>query len=143
MTRFLATLLMAVLFAAGCVQLPPTPQDIQAKKFETVPDKAVIYLVRNDPDNSVLHGTVWLGDKITITTFPGTYFRWEVPPGVHRIEGYGFDTSSITLTTEAGKLYFVQQNIYGARSVHGGFLQRVSERDGKAMVLRSTLIASF
>lgn len=143
MSRRLPTALLGALLIAGCVQLPPTPQDIQAKKFETVPDKAVIYVVRNDPDTSVVHGTMTLGDNIMITTFPGTYFRWEVPPGTHRIAGYAADSSEIVLKTEAGRLYFVQQSIVGTRSMASGFLQRIPERDGRAMVLRSELISGF
>lgn len=42
--------LPVAILIAGCAQLPPTPQDIQAKKFEGVPDKAVIYRVRDIPD---------------------------------------------------------------------------------------------
>jgi hypothetical protein len=143
MTRCLSAVLLAAALAAGCAQLPPTPQDIQAKKFETLPDKAVIYVVRNSPDMGPWHGTLWLGDNITITTFPGTYFRWEVPPGTHRITGVGYDTSQIDIRAEAGKLYFVQHAVAGFRSPTSGFLSRLTEREGRAMVLRGELIASF
>jgi len=53
-------LLVVAVMLAGCVQLPPTPQDIQAKKFEGVPDKAVIYIVRDLPDFSDRPATIWL-----------------------------------------------------------------------------------
>jgi hypothetical protein len=44
MTRFL---LIALLLLAGCVApLPPMPEDAVAKRFEPLPDKAVIYLAR-------------------------------------------------------------------------------------------------
>lgn len=143
MTRYLSTVLLAALLASGCAQIPPSPQDIQAKKFENVPGKAVIYVVRNSPDLGPWQGSLWIGDNMTITTLPGTYFRWEVPPGTHRITGAGYDTSQIDVQAEAGRIYFVQHAVAGFRSPTSGFLSRLSDRDGRAMVLRSELIASF
>ena len=103
--------LLIALPLAGCVQLPPTPEDIQAKKFELVPDKAVVYLVRDYPDFSDAAATIWLGDTAMITTYAGTYYRWEVDPGTHRIAGYGPDIGAITLKVEAGSIYYVQQRL--------------------------------
>lgn len=127
---------------AGCVQLPPTPQDLQAKKFESVPDKAVIYIVRNNLDLSSFGGTVSLDDAATITTYPGTYYRWEVAPGAHEIAGFANDNAMITLRTEAGKIYFVQHKVGGFRSPDSSFLQVINDRDGRAIVMRSRLIGS-
>ena len=79
---------LLVLLLAGCVQLPPSPQDIQAKKFESAtPDKSVIYIVRA-PMDSREGGTISLDDNAQVTTYAGTYYRWEVAPGPHRIAGY-------------------------------------------------------
>ncbi len=135
----LRLLLASALLLAGCVQLPPTPQDLQAKKFETLPDQAVIYVVRDYPDFADAGATINLGDTGVITTYPGTYYRWEVPPGAHCISGYAGDSGTITLNTEAGKLYFVQQRV----SLFMQFLQsqfyRVAEPAGQAIVRRSVL----
>lgn len=133
-------LLIAILLA-GCVQLPPSPQDIQAKKFESVPGKAVIYLVRNDPDISRLAAPVKLDDAIMGTSYAGTYFRWEVAPGRHRISGYASDNGEITLATEAGKIYFVHQIVVGARVARSVF-HTTDEDSGRRIVLRSGLIES-
>lgn len=143
MLRHLLIGLLGALLVAGCAQLPPTPEDIQAKKFETVPGKAVIYVVRNNPDLGPWQGTLFVGDNATVTTYPGTYFRWEVPPGTHRITGMGYDTSQVDVQAEAGKIYFVQHSVTGFRSPTSGFLSRLSEREGRAMVLRGELITSF
>lgn len=132
-------LFLAVLLA-GCVQLPPTPQDIQAKKFERVPDKAVVYVVRGFPDFSENGATIWLGDSATITTYPGTYYRWEVPPGRHRIVGFGGDTGAITLAAEAGRIYFVQQRVSRFFRYDQSYFQLVDERQGRAAVMRAVLL---
>ena len=47
-------MLIPALLLGGCAQLPPTPEDIQAKRFEVPPDKSVIYVVRPPVDSYVL-----------------------------------------------------------------------------------------
>jgi hypothetical protein len=69
----------------GCAQLPPTAQDVAAKQFQPLPDKAVIYIVRPLVDGNVSGPLSIPGGAIS--THPGTYFRWEGPPGTHRITG--------------------------------------------------------
>lgn len=132
--------LLIALALAGCVQLPLTPQDIQARKFESVPDKAVIYLVRDHPDFSDKAATIWLGDTVMITTYPGTYFRWEAAPGTHHITGYGPDIGAITLQAEPGRIYFVQQRLAPFRQFPQSQFYLVNEPYGRAAVSRSVLV---
>src|SRR5262245_26930947 len=101
----------ALLVLAGCQQLPLTPEDIQARKFEAVADKAVIYLVRDNPDFTDAEAAITLGDNVRLKTNTGTYYRWEVPPGTHRIQSFGGDTGRIDVRAERGKIYFVQQRV--------------------------------
>jgi hypothetical protein len=56
-----------VLVLAGCQQIPLTPEDIQARKFEPVPDKAVIYLVRDNPDFSTKAARGYLKNQFSHT----------------------------------------------------------------------------
>ncbi len=138
--HLLQTTLIALLFA-GCAQLPPTPQDIQAKKFENVPDKAVIYIVRA-PIDSYETGTISLDDNAQITTFRGTYYRWEVVPGPHRIAGYAGESGWVKLDAQAGKMYFVQHTVIGSRRGGWAFtdLQQIGEQDGRKLVMQSQLL---
>lgn len=133
-------LILLSFLASACAQLPPTPQDIQAKKFEPVADKAVIYVVRPVVD-SHFHGPLSFPGG-AITTLQGTYFRWEAAPGVHRIEGAGGTTAAVTLKTEAGKVYFVEQTVYG--SMRGGLLsmalREVGADRGRKLVSEATLL---
>jgi len=131
-----------ILFAAllaGCAQLPLTPADIQARRFEARPDKAVIYLVRDAPDFSDEPATVWLDDSATVTLYPGTYYRWEAEPGNRRIAGFGGDSGSIALQTRAGGIYFVQQRLSPFFRFHQSHFQQVSEPHARAVVARSVL----
>ena len=133
-------LLLVSILLAGCVQLPPTPQDLQAKKFEALPGKAVIYVVRDHPDFIDAGATINLGDTGVITTYPGTYYRWEVPPGAHRISGYAADSGSITVVTEAGRIYFVQQRLAPFMRFPQSQFFLIAEPYGRAAVRRAVLV---
>ena len=133
--------LVVALLLAGCVQLPPSAQDIQAKQFQPVSDKAVVYIVR-DTLGALLDDTLWLGDSEMITTHTGTYYRWEVAPGTRRIAGFGISNASLTLNAEAGKIYFVRHGVIGTdrAGVQRSFLERLDEQTGRAHVARASLL---
>jgi len=139
MGRVLSIALAMALTLSGCQQLPPSPEDLQAKKFEAVPDKAVIYLVRDAMDLSDVQSQIRVGDKLLLKTYPGTYYRWEVPAGMHTITGYGGDIGTITVQVERGRIYFVQQRVVGMRVPSSRF-ELVSEPQGRAAVMRSVLL---
>jgi len=135
----LRALLLTILLA-GCAPLPLTPQDLEARQFLALPDKAVIYLVRDYPDFNQLPATVWLGENITITTHAGTYYRWEVEPGRHRIAGFGVDSGYITLEVDAGKIYFVQQHLTPWMRYAMSTFQSIPEPHARSIIMRSVMI---
>ncbi|HXF66546.1 MAG TPA: hypothetical protein VNK67_07620 [Burkholderiales bacterium] len=132
----IALSLALALAAAGCAQLPPGPQDARAKRFEPLPDKAVIYIVREIPELNGLHATLVLDDRVAVPTYTGTFYRWETAPGRRRIAGFAADGAAITIHAEPGKLYFVQQIMLPGASSAQSLLQLVDERYGRALVLR-------
>ena len=134
--------LFMALLLAGCAQLPPTQADIQAKRFESVPDKSVIYVVRT-PMDSFESSPLLLDSGAQITTHRGTYYRWEVAPGTHRIAGMGSAVESVTLTTNSGGIYFLEHTVLGDRD-NGGViytaLKRVGDQNGKELVARAEML---
>ena len=134
-------MVLSVLLVAGCAQISPSAEDIQAKRFEPVAGKAVVYIVR-DHVGPVLRDTLWLGDSEMITTYTGTYYRWEVAPGTRRITGSGAFTTSLTLNVEAGKIYFVRHGVNGTErsGVMMNSLQQMDEQTGRARVAQATLL---
>ena len=136
------TLLIALLLA-GCadLQLPPSPEDIQAKKFERLPDKSVIYVVRTPMDSQEASGLA-LDDRAQITTYRETYYRWEVAPGKHRVAGIAAANESVTLTTAPGQIYFLEHTVLGDRrsGPQSTWLRQIGEQDGRALVMRSQLL---
>jgi hypothetical protein len=134
-------LILFILLFSGCAQLPPTPEDIQAKRFEPVADKAVIYIVRSAVDSPTA-AAISLSGVGMIATHPGTYYRWEVTPGTQRIDAFGASTAAVTLHTQPGKIYFVVHTSLG--SFRSGSLQQwleiTDEKTGRAMVSRATML---
>jgi hypothetical protein len=140
MFRFLLLIPLLILPLAGCAPLPPSPADIQAKRFEHVPGKAVIYLVRDDPDISREVSTVMLDDNMMGSTYPGTYFRWVVEPGRHQIRGYAGDNGSFTLDAAPDRMYFIQQSVSRMFGFAQSFFRPVPEPYGRAVALRGELV---
>src|SRR5262245_61877559 len=139
MWRGIAILAIAM---AGCsTQLPPTTQEIQSKKFEAIPDKAVIYIVRSRVD-SITAGPIVVGDNGMVTTHKGTYYRWEAAPGTQRIAGYGPFNAAVTVQAEAGKIYYVLHTVIGDRrdGAKSMSLQLVDERYGRKLVSEAQLL---
>jgi hypothetical protein len=128
----------ALLALGGCVGLAPESRDIEAKQFQPLPDKGVIYLVRGEPLYSDRPVPVWLGNFIMLTTYPDTFFRWEVQPGMHRISGHDTDFGTITVAVEPGRVYFVMQQLSYRYDI--SYFTMVEELEGRAAVRRAALL---
>ena len=132
--------LLLVLLLAACAPLPPSPQEIEAKRFEAVPGKAVIYLVRDYPDISREVATVMLDDNMMGSTYPGTFFRWVVEPGRHQIRGFAGDNGSMIIDVAPGHVYYVQQSYTRGFTGFGhSFFRLIPEPYGRGAVMRSEL----
>ena len=138
--KSLQALLISFLLAGCVAPLPLSPADTQARKMEAPPaGMGVIYLVRQDPDHNRVPATITLGDKAMITTYPGTYYRWEVPPGRHDIAGAFVDNGKISVQVEAGKTYYVQQWTQPWLRYAKSYFEPVSEAQARAVISRSIL----
>jgi len=134
------TFLIVALLTA-LVQLPLALRDAQAQTLEAIPGKAVIYIVRPAID-SPNAGLITLDGVGMIGTQPRTYYRWEVVPGVYRIDGFGATTATVTVRAEAGRLYFVRHTVYGGirDGVTGMSLYLINDSDGRKMVQAAQLL---
>lgn len=135
-------LVMLALLISGCVQLPPSPADIQAKKFEAVPGRSVIYVVR-PPVDSDHPGVVSIDGILQVPTFQGTYHRVEVAPGTHVIEGVIPPTLARTVVnTQPGQIYFLRMDVRGGTGRGGpttATLQQTSPEHGRSLVAQATM----
>jgi hypothetical protein len=83
-----------------------------------------------------------LDDQAQITTFGGTYYRWEVLPGVHNVNGAAPANESLTLSAEAGKIYFLEHSVRGTlrSGPQSTSLRQIEESYGRALVMRSKML---
>lgn len=136
----------------GCASTPEassasSKQDPNEKLFSPRPGNALIFVYRNGDEGlreSVLPMlvTVSVNDVTLGQTGDETFFRLSVKPGKYAVTSLADKVASLSLTVEAGKTYFVQQEIttwlWSPRSA----LRLVDENKGRAAVLESKPIAS-
>ena len=132
-------LLLALLLTA-CVQMPPSPADTQAKRFEPVPDRAVIYVVR-PPVDSDHPGVLTVDTGEYISTMSGTYNRIEVRPGTRIIEGMMPQSLRVVLNAQPGQIYFMRLDVRGTSrgGPTTGSLQQISPEYGRSLIAQATL----
>jgi len=130
-------LLTLVLVMSGCASVPMASldDDAQGKLFAVKPDKSNIYVYRNEGFGGAITMTVSLDGKVAGQSGPQTYFLWEVAPGSHEIASHAEDVSKLTLTTEAGKSYYVWQEVKMGFWMARSLLQQVDEETGRKGVL--------
>lgn len=141
--RILATGLAAssLLVACGGVSMRSDDEDKRAKTFTAARDKASIYVVRADKiRNTPLRLT--LDGKISAQTGPCTYLLWEVDAGAHEIYSYADNVSHLALKAEAGKTYFVTQNVTAGLYLPRAQLALAEEATGKQAVADCRLAES-
>ena len=123
---FLYLAVCVAIFLAGCATPLATPeQDAQARLLHPAPDKAVIYLLRDQGDLYVTEVNVGLDGKVVGTTWPNTFYRWEVPAGPHILVSFTEPPAVLTLETEPGGVYYVWQDINIGRLREPSRLQTV------------------
>lgn len=131
-----------LLLLGACSTLQPGFDDSNARQFYSVPGKSVIYLVREKPDLHPHPTVVTLNNSVESLTYPGTFVRWEVAPGMQRIAGYAGDDGAIALNTEPGKIYFIRQTVKPVHNLLQSKFNTIPEQDGRAVVSRSAHISS-
>jgi hypothetical protein len=134
-------LLLCYTILPGCASVPmgDTTQDASLKKFESKSDKAVLYVYRNETFGAAIKMTVLLDGKLLGDTAAKTYLYSEIAPGNHQLISKTENDSILNFNADAGKIYYVWQEVkmglFSARSN----LQLVDEKTGQAGVLESNL----
>jgi PBP1b-binding outer membrane lipoprotein LpoB len=143
MSRSITVVLVALAaLMMGCASVPmASPErDTAAKTFVVKPDKANIYVYRNETIGSAIKMPVALNGKLVADTGAMTFLVLEVPPGAHTILSKTENDSTLSVDAVAGRNYFVWQEVkmgvFAARSA----LQQVDEAKGKAGVAECKLI---
>jgi Protein of unknown function (DUF2846) len=106
-------LVAAVALLSGCGTVPfaPPETDARAKLLQAVPGKAVVYLFRNETYSAPWPIRVSLDGQDMGQSGADTYFRWTVEPGEHLILSHTENVASLILNAEAGRVYYVWQDV--------------------------------
>jgi PBP1b-binding outer membrane lipoprotein LpoB len=105
--------LVGVLGMTGCASVPMAPKamDAQAKQFQPAPDKAKVYIYRNEVMGSAIKMPVLIDNVEVGDTVSKTYIEKDLAPGPHTITSKSEKDSSLTIDMLAGKVYYVWQEI--------------------------------
>jgi len=134
----IAALVALLALLGGCAATPEAPiqDDAAAKRFESAPRAAIVYLYRADNPSSAT-STLWVDDRIVGQSLPATYFRVAVRPGRNRITAFGPDQGRLEIETREGGVYFVAMHVDGDGESSPNTLFRIaSPAVGKAEILR-------
>ncbi|MCW8875463.1 MAG: DUF2846 domain-containing protein [Kangiellaceae bacterium] len=115
--------------------------DAEAKQFQPKADVAQVYVYRNETLGAALSMPVTVDGKLAGNTGPNSFFKFDLTPGKHTFTSQG-DESEITIDTEAGKLYFVWQEVKMGMWSGGSKLQLVDDKKGMEGVRECTMIDS-
>ena len=138
---FAATLVASTILA-GCASVPmaSVEMDSQAKQFTTVPDKAKIYIYRDENMGAAVKMPVLLNGMSVGDTVAKSYILREVEPGEHTIISKTENDAELKLTADAGKNYYVWQEVkMGAFSARSK-LHLVDDAKGQESVQECKLI---
>jgi hypothetical protein len=136
----LAGILIMVLSGCASVPLASEDQDMKAKAMSAPPDKALVYLYRNEVMGSAIKLNVSLDGKLAGQTAAKTYFMWMLNPGSHEVATMADNTSTVQVDAKAGESYYIWQEVKMGMWGPGTKLQLVDKETGKKGVGECKLI---
>lgn len=139
--QFAAVAGLVALTGCASINKAPAAAEAESKQFVAKPDVAQVYVYRNETLGAAISMTVAVDGRVAGTTGPHSFFRFELPPGEHVITSQGTE-SRLALTTEAGRLYYVWQEVKMGAFSAGSKLQLVSEGTGQKGVAECSQIQS-
>lgn len=146
MTKYLRAfaLFLATLSLVGCASVPmgSLEDDIKAKQFVPTPETASLYIYRNENFGGAVPMTVNVNNQSIGQTGPMTYFHLSVVPGMYNIESVAENTSSVSISVEPSKNYFVWQEVKMGVWMARTQLNRVDETVGRKGVTESKILAA-
>ncbi|KII76307.1 DUF2846 domain-containing protein [Vibrio renipiscarius] len=140
-----ALALTILLGLSGCASVPTadTSQTEKVLEFSAPSDSmAGIYIYRPDAfAGQALKKDVYLNGECVGETAPGVFFYEEVEGGKEHIIGTEseFSANNITLLTETGRLYFIEQYIKIGLFVGGAHVEVVDEETGRVEVAKTQM----
>jgi len=140
MKRILAVAGIALLLG-GCASVPmgDAKQDAALKTFTIAPDKAGVYVYRNESMGAAVKMDVSIDGKPLGQTAAKTFLYTEVTPGKHTITSKSENEDSLTIEAKPGTLTYVWQEVKMGMLYARTKLHLIPEAEGKKGVLETSL----
>lgn len=141
--KMMATAMIAGgLLLTGCASVPMAApeKDQQAKTYAVAPGKANIYIYRNESMGAAVKMPLVADGRMIGDTAAKTYLFLQAAPGPHTLISKTENDSTLELNAEAGKNYFVWQEVKMGAFAARSRLQLVDEATGKAGVEECKLV---
>jgi len=139
-----ALVVTLLLVACTSVELAPVAQDMEAKRFAPVADKAIVYVIQTGAyGSSRVFIQVTLDGQHAATLSGDTYSRLVVAPGTHRL-ALATPENQEAVTFQAGPgeaLFFSANSKIGWTQMRVTSIQRLPTQDGQQAVLTRKLAA--
>ena len=146
--RNIAALLIVTLLLGACtsIELAPRAQDEDAKRFDSIPDKSVVYVIQTGGYGSsrvLVQAT--LNGRHVATLSGDTYARLVIDPGVYRLAlSTPENQEAISFETAPGDvLYLSAGSKIGWTQMRVTPIQRLSSIDGQKAVLKRSMAYSM
>lgn len=142
---FAAAAIAVALFVSGCasVQKASEADSQQAKTFTPMANKAVLYIYRDETFGSAIKMPVSVDGVIVGETGPKSFLQLAVTPGHHTIMSHTETNPTLDLDAEAGKAYYVWQEVKMGMWAARSLLHRVSNSEGQAGVGKCELLQTL
>ena len=140
----IALLALPLVFGCAGTSKAPAEDAEAAMAFQAPDDKGVVYLYRLGRAVGAANVSIVKVNSLEAGgTGPGTFFRWELKPGTYTFTAStGESSKTVQLQVEAGKLYFIEQNIRVGLSEGRVQLYEVDEETGKKGVKGKKMLVS-
>lgn len=137
----LLALSVVALSLVGCasVNMGDAKQDASAKTFAVAPDKAGVYVYRNESMGAAVRMDVEVDGKPIGQTAANTYLFKELTPGKHTIVSKAENTETLEIEAKPGTLYYVWQEVKMGILYARNKLHLVNEPEGKKGVTETKL----
>ena len=106
-------------------------------------DKALIYVMRPSFVGFAVPFKVYLDNKPVGLTKGKSYFFFYTSPGKHIIKTAAGNTTEIPLELEAGKKYYIKQDIILDAILPKNKAQIVSEEEGEKIIKKTKMLLFF
>lgn len=135
---------LAIALLSGCASVSMTTpeEDTRAKAFAAPSGKANIYVYRNETMGAAITMPVSLDGRVAGKTASKTYFLFQVAPGSHEIQSLTENTALLRVNAEAGRNYFVWQEVKMGGFAARSDLKLVDDATGRAGVMECKRIQS-